>query len=69
MALKYVTRIYNQGKIAAYFKKNGAVLRYKLFKIEEAYLTKKYRVKDTYALQNPIEVNSQIDKLEEKPPS
>lgn len=66
MALKYVTRIYNQGKIAAYFKKNGAVLRYKLFKIEEAYLTKKYRVKDTYALQNPIEVNSQIDKLEEK---
>lgn len=65
MALKYVTRIYNQGKIAAYFKKNGAVLRYKLFKIEEAYLTKKYRVKDTYTLQNPTEINSQIDKLEE----
>ena len=66
MALKYVSRIYFQGKVTAYFKKNGATLRYKLFKIDEAYLTKKCRVKDTYTLQNPNIVNAQIDELEEK---
>ena len=66
MALKYVSRIYFQGKVTAYFKKNGATLRYKLFKIDETYLTKKYRVKDTYTLQNPNEINAQIDELEEK---
>ena len=66
MALKYVTRIYYQGKVTAYFKKNGAVLRYKLYKIDESYLTKKYRVKDSYTLQNPDDINDQIDELEEK---
>ena len=66
MALKYVTRIYYQGKVTAYFKKNGATLRYKLYKIDESYLTKKYRVKDSYTLQNPDDINAQIDELEEK---
>jgi len=41
-------------------------MRYKLFKIDEAYLTKKLRVKDTYTLQDPNEINAQIDELEEK---
>lgn len=66
MALKYVTRIYYQGKVIAYLKKNGATLRYKLYKIDTAYLTKKYRVKDNYTLQNPADINAQIDELEEK---
>lgn len=66
MALKYITRIYFQGKVTAYFKKNGATLRYKLYKIDSAYLTKKNRVKDNYTLQNPADINAQIDELEEK---
>ena len=66
MALKYVSRIYYQGKVTAYFKKNGATLRYKLYKIDSAYLTKKNRVKDNYTLQNPADINAQIDELEEK---
>ena len=43
-------------------------MRYKLYKIEESHLTKKLRVKETYTLQNPDEINAQIDKLEEKVP-
>lgn len=66
MALKYVSRRYYLGKVTAYFKKNGSAMRYKLFKIDEAYLTKKLRVKDTYTLQDPKEINAQIDELEEK---
>ncbi len=66
MALKYVSRKYYLGKVTAYFKKNGSALRYKLYKIDEAYLTKKLRVKDSYPLQNPNDINSQIDELEEK---
>lgn len=34
--------------------------------VDETYLTKKLRVKDTYTLQDPNEINSQIDELEEK---
>lgn len=66
MALKYVSRRYYLGKVTAYFKKNGSALRYKLYKIDDAYLTKKLRVKDDYPLQDPNEVNAQIDELEEK---
>ena len=66
MAVKYVSRKYYLGKVTAYFKKNGTAMRYKLLKIDEAYLTKKLRVKDNYTLQNPNEVNAQIDELEEK---
>lgn len=66
MALKYVSRRYYLGKVTAYFKKNGTAMRYKLLKIDETYLTKKLRVKDNYTLQNPNEVNAQIDELEEK---
>ena len=66
MALKFTTRIYYQGKILSYFKRNGGTLRYKLYKIEESHLTKRLRVKETYTLQNPEDINAQIDKLEEK---
>ena len=66
MALQYVSRIYFQGKVTAYFKKNGATLRYKLYKIDDAYLTKKLRVKENYTLQNPKDINAHIDELEEK---
>lgn len=66
MALKYVSRRYYLGKVTAYFKKNGTAMRYKLLKIDETYLTRKLRVKDNYTLQNPNEVNAQIDELEEK---
>jgi site-specific recombinase XerD len=66
MALKYVSRRYYLGKVTAYFKKNGAAMRYKLLKIDETYLTKKLRVKDNYTLRNPNEVNAQIDELEER---
>ena len=65
MALKYITRIYYQGKVTAYFKKNGAVLRYKLCKIGQEHLTKKLRVKETFTLQKPASLNAQIDELEE----
>ena len=66
MALKYVSRKYYLGKVTAYFKKNGSAMRYKLFKIDEVYLTKKLRIKDTYTLQDPNEINAQIDELEKK---
>lgn len=48
MALKFVTRVFYQGKVCSYFKKNNTVLRYK---IEKRYLTSKYRVKDTYKIK------------------
>ena len=67
MALKYVSRIYFQGKVCAYFKKNKHVLRYKLIKIDEEYVTpKKFRVKESYPYQDPNIVNAQIDELEER---
>lgn len=66
MALKYVSRRYYLGKLTAYLKKNGSAMRYKLCKIEKAYLTKNLRVKETYSLQNPNDLNAEIDALEEK---
>ena len=66
MALKYVTRIYFQGKVVAYFKKKSGVVRYKLCKIDKKYLTAKFRVKETYTEQNYEKLNKQIDELEEK---
>ncbi len=66
MALKHVSRIYFQGKIVAYFKKNGKVLRYKLYKIDKANIDRKYRVKSTYTATNPEALNKEIDELEEK---
>ena len=66
MALKYVSRKYYLGKVTAYFKRNGSAMRYKLFKIDKVYLTKKLRVKENYPFQNPQDINTQIDELEEK---
>lgn len=66
MALKHVTRKYFQGKVVAYFKKRGGVVRYKLCKIDQKYLTRNLRVKDTYTEQNHNTLNNQMDELEEK---
>lgn len=66
MALKYVTRVYFQGKVVAYFKKKGGVVRYKLYKIDQGFLTRNLRVKDTYTVCNYEKLNEQIDELEER---
>ena len=66
MALKFVKRMYYQGKVVAYFKKNSSVLRYKLLSIEERYLTSLNRVKPSYPLANADKLNKEIDDLEEK---
>lgn len=66
MALKNVRRRYFQGKVVAYFKKNGGVVRYKLCKIDQGFLTRNLRVKDTYTVCNHQLLNEQIDELEEK---
>ena len=66
MALKHVSRIYFQGKVVAYFKKRSGVVRYKLCKIDQRYLTRNLRVKDTYMEQNHETLNKQMDELEEK---
>ena len=66
MALKFVKRMYYQGKVVAYFKKNSSVLRYKLLSIEERYLTSLNRVKPLYPLANADKLNKEIDDLEEK---
>ena len=66
MALRFIKRMYYQGKVVAYLKKNGSVLRYKLASIEERYLTSLYRVKPYYPLANADELNKEIDSLEEK---
>lgn len=66
MALKHVTRKYFQGKVVAYFKRRGGVVRYKLCKIDQKFLTRNLRVKDTYTLQNHEILNKQMDELEEK---
>ena len=58
--------MYYQGKVVAYLKKNGSVLRYKLASIEERYLTSLYRVKPYYPLANAEELNKEIDSLEAK---
>lgn len=66
MALKFIKRVYYQGKIVAYLKKNGTVLRYKLASIEEKFLTHHLRVKPNYPYQDSSELNKQIDELEAK---
>ena len=66
MALRFVKRMYYQGKVVAYLKKNGSVLRYKLCSIEERYLTSLNRVKPLYPLANADKLNKEIDDLEEK---
>ncbi|MBR5594545.1 MAG: hypothetical protein IKW46_10810 [Bacteroidaceae bacterium] len=66
MALRFVKRMYYQGKVVAYLKKNGSVLRYKLCSIEERYLTSLNRVKPYYPLTNAEELNKEIDRLEAK---
>ena len=58
--------MYYQGKVVAYLKKNGSVLRYKLASIEERYLTSLHRVKPYYPLANAEELNKEIDSLEAK---
>ena len=65
MALQYIRRQYYQGKIVAYFKKNGSVLRYKLFSIDEKYLNNRLRVKKDYVEEDYEELNKRIDELEE----
>jgi hypothetical protein len=52
MALKLIKRMYYQGKVVAYLKKNNSILRYKLAMIEEKYLTTKYRVKPGYPFED-----------------
>lgn len=66
MALKHVTRAYFQGKVVAYFKRRNGVVRYKLCKIDQKYLTRNLRVKDTYTEQNHENLNKQMDELEER---
>ncbi len=64
-AYKYIQRKYREGKIVAYFHKNGSVVRYKLCKIEKKWLTTTLQVKSNYPLRNADELNKEIDKLEE----
>ncbi|WP_028907469.1 tyrosine-type recombinase/integrase [Xylanibacter ruminicola] len=66
MALKHVTRKYFQGKVVAYFKRKSGVVRYKLCKIDQKFLTRNLRVKDTYTEQNHESLNKQMDELEER---
>lgn len=62
---KYVQRKYREGKVVAYMRKNGSVLRYKLCKIEKKWLTTTLQVKADYPLRSAEELNNEIDKLEE----
>ena len=66
MALINIKRKYYQGKLVSYMKKNEAVLRFKLTKIERKHLNPNLRVKQTYQRENPNELNKAIDELEEK---
>ena len=66
MAIINTKRQYYQGKLVSYMKKNEAVLRFKLTKIERKYLNPNLRVKPTYQRENPKELNKAIDELEEK---
>ena len=65
MAYKYIQRKYREGKVVAYMRKNGSVLRYKLCKIEKKWLTTTLQVKTDYPLRSAEELNNEIDKLEE----
>jgi len=62
---QYVQRKYREGKVVAYMRKNGSVLRYKLCKIEKKWLTTTLQVRADYPLRSAIELNQEIDKLEE----
>lgn len=62
---KYVQRKYREGKVVAYMRKNGSVMRYKLCKIDKKWLTTTLQVKSDYPLRNAEELNEEIDKLEE----
>ena len=64
-AYKYVQRKYREGKVVAYFRKNGSVVRYKLCKIEKKWLTTTLQVKSDYPLRSADELNKEIDQLEE----
>ena len=62
---KYVQRKYREGKVVAYMRKNGSVLRYKLCKIEKKWLTTTLQVKSDYPLRSADDLNKEIDLLEE----
>lgn len=62
---RYVQRKYREGKVVAYMRKNGSVLRYKLYKIEKKWLTTTLQVRADYPLRNATELNREIDDLEE----
>ena len=62
---KYVQRKYREGKVVAYMRKNGSVLRYKLCKIDKKWLTTTFQVKADYPFRSADELNMEIDKLEE----
>lgn len=64
-AYKYIQRKYREGKVVAYMRKNGSVMRYKLCKIDKKWLTTTLRIKSDYPLRNADELNEEIDKLEE----
>lgn len=62
---QYVQRKYREGKVVAYMRKNGSVMRYKLCKIEKKWLTTTLQVKSDYPYRSAAELNHEIDKLEE----
>ena len=62
---KYIQRKYREGKVVAYMRKNGSVLRYKLCKIEKKWLTTTLQVRADYPLRSAAELNKEIDGLEE----
>ena len=66
MAIVNIKRQYYQGKLIAYFKKNESVLRYKLCKIEQKYLSSSMRVKLNYTKEDYSQLNKKIDELEER---
>ena len=57
---KYVQRKYREGKVVAYMRKNGSVMRYKLCKIDKKWLTTTLQVKSDYPLRNAEELNKEI---------
>ena len=63
--MSHVKRAYYQGKLVAYYKKNGAVMRYKLANIEERFLDSRYCVKARYPYEDATLLNRRIDELEE----
>ena len=62
---KYIQRKYREGKVVAYMRKNGSVMRYKLCKIDKKWLTTTLQVKSDYPFRNAEELNKEIDQLEE----